>query len=189
MDNCSLIWHISQKGLDKQNTCTFLSKLHVFLSVVKRWYPIARSYCLLCWKLQSARRTMSLPIQSAEGIVRKVAGKEEKRSEQKGEEGKSAEIKKMPQNEIKMSAPLSHRLNIKDNPVKCTWLAWELSRMLSSVFYLLPTMHALILSLLITPQHSGIIPMALISPMELFFLSHRQQETGRHGRVETSSHF
>lgn len=37
----------------------------------------------------------------------------------------------MPQNEIKMSAPLSHRLNIKDNPVKYTWLAGEMSRMLS----------------------------------------------------------
>lgn len=40
---------------------------------------------------------------------------------------KSAEIKKMPQNEIKMSAPLSHRLNIKDNPVKYKWLKRELS--------------------------------------------------------------
>lgn len=42
----------------------------------------------------------------------------------------------MPQNEIKMSAPLSHRLNIKDNPVKYTWLVGEMSRMLSSKLYL-----------------------------------------------------
>lgn len=53
--------------------------------------------------------------------------------------GNSAKIKKKrrtPQNEIKMSAALSHTLNIKDNCVKYAWLDGMLRTILSCKLYL-----------------------------------------------------
>lgn len=75
----------------------------------------------------------------AEGVVRKDGGKELQAVCAMKKKGNSAKIKKKrrtPQNEIKMSAALSHTLNIKDNCVKYAWLDGMLRTILSCKLYL-----------------------------------------------------
>lgn len=111
-------------------------------------------------------------------------GRERRRVQKKKRKKKiSAQIKKVPQNEIKMSDPLSRTLNIKGKSVKYTWPVGELRRMLSSK--LLPVTHNP------APAHHT----AFRELSDRCHLSNgavscspRQQETGRHKREETISY-
>lgn len=66
------MWYNCSTEYDQKNPKKW-AKCISWCSKERKW--IARSYCLLCWKLHSARCIMSLLIQSAEGVVRKDGGR------------------------------------------------------------------------------------------------------------------